>query len=340
MRQRSGTPARPELVGRRVVVRHRIHDQRFGATDVLGTLLSWSPAGLRVTPDRGDDVVEITNDDVIAVKAIPQRTVTRRDVRDLEAAAAAGWQALETEWMGGWLLRAADGFTRRANSCLPLDDPGLPLADAVDAVERWYRRRGLVPAFQVPQPLGGVLDPLLDTRGWDRVTEPVLVMTADLDDVAAAARADLPPVRIDDEPDAEWLAGYHYRGGDLPDHAVAVLTHADTVAFASVDDDGGNGDGDGVAGRRLAIARGAVTESPAGRRWLGLAAVEVVPEARRRGLGSHIVAGLATWAAGHGARQAYLQVTESNSGAQATYRGVGFAEHHAYHYRRLAPPES
>ena len=119
-----------ELVGRRVIVRHRLHNHQFSATDVLGTLQAWTPDGARVRRDRGGDVVHITPDDIIVIKEIPERTVTRRDVRDLEAAAAGGWVALEAEWLGGWLLRASGGFTGRGNSCLPLDDPGMPVGQA------------------------------------------------------------------------------------------------------------------------------------------------------------------------------------------------------------------
>ncbi|TDE08793.1 GNAT family N-acetyltransferase [Jiangella asiatica] len=288
-------------------------------------LESWSGGLLRVVPDRGGDRVDVAESDVVAIKAIPARTVTRRDIRDLEAAAVHGWRALETAWLGGWLLRASGGFTGRANSCMPLDDPGLPVTDAVAQVERWYRERELVPAFQVPEPLGVTLSPVLDARGWPPLEDRTLVMTAPVDDARAAARAELPPVRVDDRPDDAWLAGYHYRGGELPAHAIDVLVNASTVGFASVDDDG----------VRVAIARGAVTDAPSGRRWLGIAAVEVAPSARRRGLGSHIVSGLAAWAAGLGAQEAYLQVTEPNTAAQMTYRRLGFVEHHAYHYRRL-----
>ena len=66
-------------------------------------------------------------------------------VEDLERAAALHWQAPDQERLGEWRLRAADGFTGRANSALPLGDPGLPLPAAVNAVEEWYRRRGLPP---------------------------------------------------------------------------------------------------------------------------------------------------------------------------------------------------
>ena len=46
---------------------------------------------------------------------------------ELERVAAAHWRGTEEEWLGEWLLRAADGFTGRANSALPLGDPGRPL---------------------------------------------------------------------------------------------------------------------------------------------------------------------------------------------------------------------
>ena len=48
-------------------------------------------------------------------------------VEDLERAAALHWQAPETEPLGEWRLRAVAGFTGRANSALPVGDPGLPL---------------------------------------------------------------------------------------------------------------------------------------------------------------------------------------------------------------------
>ncbi len=70
----------------------------------------------------------------------------------LEAAAAGGWRGTEEEAFGGWLLRAAGGFTGRANSALAIGDPGLPLAAAVDKVCAWYQARGLPPAIAISYP--------------------------------------------------------------------------------------------------------------------------------------------------------------------------------------------
>jgi len=88
-------------------------------------------------------------------------------IEALERAAARHWQAPETEPLGEWLLRAAAGFTGRANSALPLGDPGCPRPEAVTAVEAWYRRRALPPMIVLPHGAGpGPLEDLLTERGW------------------------------------------------------------------------------------------------------------------------------------------------------------------------------
>jgi N-acetylglutamate synthase len=310
----------PSHVGRRVVVRYRLPGEGR-ATDVLGQLDAWDDGVLSVRRSDGT-VVAVPAAEVVAAKPVPPRPVVRREVRALEAAASLGWQAFETSNIGGWLLRAASGFTGRANSCLPLSSPGMPLAEAVARVERWYEDRGLKPAFQVPEPLGAELDEYLDGAGWLHSTEDVLVMVAAVDVVAAFWRTDLPSVVVMSLPDDAWLA--LYRGGNLPPPAQRVLINADTVGFASIDHQG----------HRHAIGRGAVTNAPDGRRWLGLTAVEVTPDARRRGLGSQVMAGLAQWARQHEATDVYVQVAEPNTAAVATYQRLGFTEHHRYHYRR------
>jgi GNAT superfamily N-acetyltransferase len=289
---------------------------------VLGLLEGWSDSILSVRRSDGS-MVGVNAADVVAAKPVPAGPVARRDVRALEAAAARGWQALETAQIGGWLLRAAGGFTGRANSCLPLSSPGLPLAEAVTVVERWYQDRGLAPAFQIPGELSAGLDEYLDTVGWPSATGDVLVLVASVDTVAAFSQADVPPVVVASQPDAAWLAAYHYSGVSLPSAALEVLVNAEIVGFGSVDQDG----------RRLAITRGAVSNAPDGRRWLGLTAVEVAPEARRRGLASHAMAGVARWARQHGATDVYAQVVERNTVALAMYQRLGFSEHHRYHYR-------
>ena len=135
-------------------------------------------------------------------------------VEDLERAAALHWQAPETEPLGEWLLRAAAGFTGRANSALPVGDPGLPLPEAVTAVEDWYRHRDLRPMIVLPSVLdrGAGPDPLEDLlaeRAWVPRSGPAFVMLADI----AALSASQPDVEFAPEPDAGRRLGRADRGG-------------------------------------------------------------------------------------------------------------------------------
>jgi N-acetylglutamate synthase len=70
-------------------------------------------------------------------------------ITELEHMAARHWRGTEEDRLGGWLLRAAGGFTGRANSALPLGDPDMPLDDALAAVTRWYRARALPPMIVI-----------------------------------------------------------------------------------------------------------------------------------------------------------------------------------------------
>jgi N-acetylglutamate synthase len=255
-------------------------------------------------------------------------------IRDLEEAAAGGWRAPEQTRMkgdgeagGSWLLRAAGGFTGRANSALATGDPGMPLADAVAETSRWYTARGLPAMVSVAYPIGNPdadpVDRFVAARGWPVRSGAAIVMTAASAAVADATAEAAAAVRVDldAEPDEGWLARYRFRGQPLPPIARRLLLSAPWQRFASVRE----------AGRTIAVGRLAVSDG-----WAGLTAVEVDPAHRRRGLGRAITGALAAAAADRGAADLYLQVLDDNTVARTLYRQAGFADHHAYHYR-VAP---
>src|SRR6185437_12927275 len=117
-------------VGHKVVVR-RVAER--GYTDVVGVLVDAGPEFL-VVRRRDGTLVEIGRAAVAAMRPVP---AAPRDVLALEEIAALGWPAPETRRLGRWLLRAAEGWTGRGNSVLPLGDPGLPLDDALAEVTAW-----------------------------------------------------------------------------------------------------------------------------------------------------------------------------------------------------------
>lgn len=246
-----------------------------------------------------------------------------QSVVDLERIAALGWQATSTHKLGDWLLRAADGFTGRANSVLPLGSPGIEIEAALAVVTDFYESRSLAATFQVPLDAPGTLladlDEQLAARGWAaRDTTQVMIATIETVLNRCPRHPDLPTPDLAAHPSPEWLEGYLYRGRPLPPSAIEVLINTADPVFALVR----RGDA------RLGVARGALTPG-----WLGITAVTVDPAHRRLGVGTHLLVELACWARTRGARHIYLQVAEQNHGAIELYRRAGFEVHHRYHYR-------
>jgi GNAT superfamily N-acetyltransferase len=293
-------------IGHRVVVRHRVAAGRRLLTDVLGELVAVDDQHLLVRTEDGTER-SIPLGDVTAAKRVPPRPVRYSEMLELERITDRAWPAPTRENLGGWILRAADGWSSRANSALPLGDPGVPTDDAIAAVVDWYTRRELTPRIATPLPVRRDVADALHSRGWSARPQ-VLVQTAPLSAIAGSG-----DVILFDEPSPEFLNRVTRSKGGLPAAAHRVLAGAGPVTFAEVRD--------GAA--LLATARGAVVGE-----WLYVSLVDVVPEARRRGLARAVTAALAQWAADLDATRGVLHVEERNAAAVALYHRLGFTTHH------------
>ncbi|GGZ07419.1 N-acetyltransferase [Streptomyces olivaceoviridis] len=319
----------PADVGKRVSVR-RLGEPGGGPekfTDTVGVLTSWDGGVLMITRRDGERV-RIPQSALVAGKVVPAAPARRRGPAatypELVRISSRAWRPVESERLGEWELRAAGGFTRRANSVLPLGDPGLPLDAALAAVRRWYGERGLPAYAQTATGAEGTQEMLcaeLERRGWVRE------VTAELWTGALAPVADRAGgagVVLSRTADEAWLARYQRKG--VSEVALRVLGSGPSVWFASVP---GAGEGEPPAAIGRCVVDG---------RWAGFAAVEVDPGRRRQGLATEVMAALARRALEEGASAAWLQVETDNDSARALYRALGFTPHHAYHHYR-APEE-
>ncbi|MFI6455179.1 GNAT family N-acetyltransferase [Streptosporangium amethystogenes] len=227
------------------------------------------------------------------------------------------WPAIHRVNAGGWILRAADGVTKRANSVLPLGEPG-DLEAGVEVAEKFYADRGLPCVFSVGGGATPGLDALLHARGY-RVVDPTLVMTASLAPEAPGngVGASWEEVDLAEAPSQAWLDTWWSVdgrfGGDGLTTAARILT-AVPATYASLGEE--------------AVGRGVVQGE-----WFGIYSMAVVPHARRKGHGRKVLRALLTHAREQGTQRAYLVVVESNTVARTLYERHGFTVAGRYHYR-------
>lgn len=317
-------PLSRDHVGQRVVVRRLLPGETGPSggpamTDVLGILGAYDDSHLVVERDGGERVT-IPRADLVTGKPIPPRPVARMRItaEELQRICAAGWCAPDAEPLGDWLLRAASGFTGRANSALAIGDPGIPLPDALERVDGFYRERGLPAIAQVV--VGSPQWSELHGIGCGEARPGAASALVQATSVARARRSMPAPrgagdVELHDEPTNDWMRLYRRTDDHREELVRSVLTSGHAVVFAQ------------VGSPAVAIGRAVVTGD-----WLGLYAVEVVADHRRQGWGSAVVSALLSWGASLGAMSAYLQTLEDNPAGLRLYARFGFQTHHAYRY--------
>lgn len=311
------------LLGRRVVVRYRIgvRDGRPLFSDAVGEL-SATAGALLVHTRRGP--VRIDPAAVVAAREVPPARPRRPSwaaVAELEQRCADAWPALVEVRLGAWRLRAAGGFTSRANSALTVGEPDRPVPDALAAVRAFAAEHAVPPRVQVP--VGSPWEKAVATAGWELTADhsagrEVVVLVGDL---ATLSDGDAGPAVVEDEPTPEWWRLILGGGGEPTPAQRHVLAAAPTVGFGlSI-----------VDGQAIGAVRACVVGD-----HLHVARLVVAPPQRRAGLGRVLLAAAARWGAARGARWWLLQVAVGNAGATAFYHRLGLLPHHRYRYR--VPP--
>lgn len=242
-------------------------------------------------------------------------------VRKLEELSLTGLPALESETFDGWILRAAGGYTRRANSAMPLEPGSRPQEEKIHYCERWYRERGLPTLLRltpIAEPPG--LDEELDRRGYVPRDGEVSVRWRPIDGHDHPVEAVVVKTGAAPEEWVQTLARFQERvAADLPTVRRVLSRLPTQSAFAMI---------------RNHAAPAAIGRAVYQDGYVGIFDIFTRPDLRRRGLATDLSLALLGWGARHGATRAWLQVLAANDEAHLLYQRLGFREEYRYWYRR------
>ena len=229
------------------------------------------------------------------------------------------WPAMQTLNYDGWVLRCADGYTKRANSVYPLYPSEMDLDEKIGFCESFYGDRDLPAVFKMTRTsLPSDLDACLEKRGYhaDSYTS---VQLLDLTQVEQGKIDDIELASKDSKTWHEAFARMNnvYRTRRAT-HEKILRAILPDKCFASVSVDGE------IIGCGLGVVQTV---------YLGIFDIVIDSDHRGQGHGSRLMKALLAWGQERGALSAYLQVMCNNEPGLRLYEKLGFQEKYQYWYR-------
>jgi len=232
------------------------------------------------------------------------------------------WPAMNLSFLNGWIVRLGDGYTRRANSVLPLRYSGKNIDEDIKVIEELYKKNNLPSVFQIPdycEP--NDLKKILLKLNYQEIDESILM---------ALEISKLKEIPINDSfsftLEINFSEKFFSNFGRLTNRPSSlVLKNLNIIkrilfnkAFAIAYRE------DEIVGLCLGVLE---------REYIGIYDMIVSSNYRRQGIGQALLNKLILWGKNNGAKTIYLQVQGDNSGAIALYKKIGLTDR--YHYRYL-----
>jgi ribosomal protein S18 acetylase RimI-like enzyme len=238
--------------------------------------------------------------------------------RQIEEASLNAWPALSVLLYDGWILRFANGYTKRANSVTPFYAGELDIDAKIEFCAQQYLQQGLRPIFRLAQVnnIAG-LDTRLAARAYEKIDLTSVQGRPLMGEFELAAGASVIEL-------ADWLDIFHDLNPgrrDVKTHEAIlrrVIGHLCPMVLS---------DGTAVVACGLGVMQGET---------IGLFDIVTRDSKRRKGYGRQLTESILAWGEHKGADNAYLQVMVNNQPAQALYQQLGFREQYQYWYR-IAP---
>jgi N-acetylglutamate synthase len=241
-----------------------------------------------------------------------------KPIRKFEEISLNAWASLKTEIYDGWILRYSNGYTKRANSVIPIYSSTLSIDDKLEYCRNRYRANGLPLIFKLTE-LNSELDEKLSKSNF-ALLETSMVKTNDIHTIEPIARN----IVLNTKLEHNWIEAY-FQLADLSDKvkqstAIEMLKRTTGTLITCMKT---------IDSSIVGVGLGIINMG-----FIGLFDIVVDNRYRRQGYGEEIVKGLLGAALKQNTNKVYLQVIEQNKAAVNLYNKMGFKDEYKYWYRK------
>ena len=227
--------------------------------------------------------------------------MTDNQIQTIEELALNALPCLQQILDDGWVLRFAEGYTKRANSVTPLYPSTEDLTVKIKRCQAIYHNFNLKSIFRLTDESRlKTLDRTLAGLGYQK-QDTVSVRTKVIEDSIGEQNS---VITIDNEISEEWLDRYVH-AVDLPiQHWNTLSTMLDIVphptCYAMLKD----------RSRFCSIGLGVLAKD-----YLGLFFIATVKQQQNKGYGKQLISAMTDWGKSNGATKVYVQVEIKNQPA-------------------------
>jgi N-acetylglutamate synthase len=250
---------------------------------------------------------------------VPDQNLTL--IRTLEELSLNALPCLQQILDDGWVLRFAEGYTKRANSVTPLYSGTENLTEKINRCATVYSSWNLRSIFRLTDTTQwSILDKTLSEMGYTKQnTISVQVKSITSHHSLFSGELDL---TLEHKLSTEWLDHFAH-AADLPfQHWNTLSTMLEMIPNATcygyLKD----------RHRFCSIGLGVLEKN-----YLGIFFLTTPKKQRRRGYATQLIAAITDWGRSKGATKVYLQVETTNQPGINLYNKLGFTEAYQYFYR-------
>jgi ribosomal protein S18 acetylase RimI-like enzyme len=247
------------------------------------------------------------------------RMVQEKQISRLEEISMNSWPSLKNEIYDGWILRYSNGYTKRANSVIPLYKSSLPIYEKIELCREKYLSNNLPLIFKLTE-LNNDIDEILDNNKFNKIDiSKVKAINVNIIENQTDAN-----VIISNRLEKEWIDAY-FEISNLQEKekqltSIEMLNRIPGLLITCLKK---------FDQKIVGVGLGIIDTN-----YLGLFDIIVDEKYRRNGYGKDIVLNLLAEAKRRKINNAYLQVVENNKAANSLYDKIGFKDVYRYWYRK------